>query len=540
MDLFSQILIKLQEQEVITDQEVKIIVFNQEASHLVETHQFVVQRMKVFLENVISQATEVNHYREASRVLIELTQKIVQAIKIEDQNNLDENEIKMKVTTQQVELLAGEKGFFSQIMKKGLINKGEIYDNQKILVENYLDQLYKILKDFPMFEKEEEPMQIILLNQEDDDEDLVGESDEEEVEKKSKQASPQSIGQRAKVLEQAKTMFQKCYLEMLNRLKSSEIIREILNDLNRMVIPNFQNPIFLSDFLSYYLDQNEQVEIQVLALKAIFILLEKHGLDYPQYYKKLYNMIKPQLIYDEKLESVQMRSIFQISDKSRFLRLLDLSLRSPSLPTKMIAAFLKRLSRIVVSYGSCFSSQDLMFTISFIANMLRRHPRCYKLVSRKKLDKKQIRSIKNDPYREDEADPMESRALHSCLWEIEILMKQHFDSKVRDFAKIFKTDLHKKTSYFKSEEFTVADPLELLVLDLNEVDEKKEGKAFKKNLLVKHGQSSAQLGLIGQKRTQDMVEDYQGYGYRDQTEGYKRYKYGEEFEDVHDILSLHH
>ena len=66
-------------------------------------------------------------------------------------------------------------------------------------------------------------------------------------------------------------------------------------------------------------------------------------------------------------------------------------------------------------------------------------------------------------------------------------MKQHFDSKVRDFAKIFKTDLHKKTSYFKSEEFTVADPLELLVLDLNEVDEKKEGKAFKKNLLVKHG-----------------------------------------------------
>ena len=125
------------------------------------------------------------------------------------------------------------------------------------------------------------------------------------------------------------------------------------------------------------------MELQVLALKAIFILLEKHGLDYPDYYRKLYRMIKPRLVYDSKTDSVELKSIFNIPDKGRFLRLLDLSLRAPVLPTKLIAAFLKRISRVAVSYGAAFSPEDLMFVVSFIANMIKRHPRCMKLISRK-------------------------------------------------------------------------------------------------------------------------------------------------------------
>jgi hypothetical protein len=40
-----------------------------------------------------------------------------------------------------------------------------------------------------------------------------------------------------------------------------------------------------------------------------------------------------------------------MTDKSRFLRLLDLSLRSSKLPYSMIASFIKRLAQIIVSYG---------------------------------------------------------------------------------------------------------------------------------------------------------------------------------------------
>ena len=51
----------------------------------------------------------------------------------------------------------------------------------------------------------------------------------------------------------------------------------------------------MSDFLTNFLDQEDDIELQVLALRAIFILLEKHGLDYPNYYKRLYQMIKPKV-----------------------------------------------------------------------------------------------------------------------------------------------------------------------------------------------------------------------------------------------------
>jgi U3 small nucleolar RNA-associated protein 19 len=95
--------------------------------------------------------------------------------------------------------------------------------------------------------------------------------------------------------------------------------------------------------------------LQVLALRAIFILLEKHGLDYPNYYKKLYQMIKPKVV-KAKDDSIEIQSIFNMPEKSRFLRLLDLSLRSPVLPTQLIASFLKRLARCIGSFGTCFTS----------------------------------------------------------------------------------------------------------------------------------------------------------------------------------------
>jgi hypothetical protein len=68
-------------------------------------------------------------------------------------------------------------------------------------------------------------------------------------------------------------------------------------------------------------------------------------------------MIKPRQKIDEtKPSNVQLVSIFNMPEKSRFLRLLDLSLRSPKLPIKLIAAFLKRLAKIIVSFGEGSSS----------------------------------------------------------------------------------------------------------------------------------------------------------------------------------------
>jgi len=64
-------------------------------------------------------------------------------------------------------------------------------------------------------------------------------------------------------------------------------------------------------------------------------------LDYPDYYANIYDLLKPTV--DE--------GIFNTEAKEEFLKLVDLSLRSAKLPTQLVASFLKRLMRIVISYG---------------------------------------------------------------------------------------------------------------------------------------------------------------------------------------------
>lgn len=71
--------------------------------------------------------------------------------------------------------------------------------------------------------------------------------------------------------------------------------------------------------------------------------------------------------------------------------------------------------------------------------------------------------MKNDPYREDEEDPLETRSMKSSLWELDTIRRQHYDSNVRNYAKVFKTDFIRKTAWVKCEEFTQVDPIDMLM-----------------------------------------------------------------------------
>lgn len=79
-------------------------------------------------------------------------------------------------------------------------------------------------------------------------------------------------------------------------------------------------------------------------------------------------------------------------------------------------------------------------------------------------------------------------------------MRQHIDSNVRAYAKVFKTEFLRKAAFFKCEELTQVDPLDMLMQDLNDIDNEKEGEALKKNLLLRHGQLSFNEKLVGIKR----------------------------------------
>lgn len=183
------------------------------------------------------------------------------------------------------------------------------------------------------------------------------------------------------------------------------------------------------------------------------MLLSNHGLDCPKYYEKLYSLLKPQIVPGSKAKNGgKLVSVFQMDSdtKFKFLRLLDLSLRSPTLPSKTIASFLKRLGRLMVSYGVVQTASDAMFTVSLIVNLVKRHPRCYRMLHRKHTSISLGKRFAEDPYDAEETDPLLTMALKSSLWELEVVLTSHTDQSVRDFAKILKTEILTRPTQLKA------------------------------------------------------------------------------------------
>ena len=101
-------------------------------------------------------------------------------------------------------------------------------------------------------------------------------------------------------------------------------------------------------------------------------------------------------------------------------------------------------------------------------------------------------------------------ALKSSLWELEIVLVHHYDQRVRDYAKILKTELLSRPTLLKAEDFAQADSLSLLRTELTEIDLTKEVGLIKKNLLQRHGQAEkeeTEANVLG-KRLGDQLDNY--------------------------------
>lgn len=111
-----------------------------------------------------------------------------------------------------------------------------------------------------------------------------------------------------------------------------------------------------------------------------------------------------------------------------------------------------------------------MFIVGLIVNLIKRHPRCLKLIHRKKTSMSLGINLANDPYKENEVDPLNAVALKSSLWELEIVMKSHYDQSVRDFCKVLKTDLMARSNLIKTDDFIKIDPLLALKQEIEDLD----------------------------------------------------------------------
>lgn len=176
-------------------------------------------------------------------------------------------------------------------------------------------------------------------------------TDEEQLEK----FSPDS--------KERKKLFSNTWLSLLRLQLPSENLKKILANLHSDVMPYMEDPKLLIDFLTDAYDV--EGPIALLALNGLFLLIQKYNLDYPDFFKKLYNLIDA--------------DVFEAHNRNRFFILMDLFLTSTTLPSYMVAAFAKRLARI-----SLRTSPDaIKIILAMIENLMKRHPSCRLLIHRK-------------------------------------------------------------------------------------------------------------------------------------------------------------
>jgi U3 small nucleolar RNA-associated protein 19 len=92
-----------------------------------------------------------------------------------------------------------------------------------------------------------------------------------------------------------------------------------------------------------------------------------------------------------------------------------------------MAAFIKRMARLSLTS----TPSGILIALTFIYNLLIRHPSCMCLIHRDITDR-----IMSDPYNYEEKEPSKSHALESSLWEI-MMLKNHYCPQVVRIVNLF-------------------------------------------------------------------------------------------------------
>ena len=124
---------------------------------------------------------------------------------------------------------------------------------------------------------------------------------------------------------------------------------------------------------------------------------------------------------------------------------------SSHLPQYLVAAFVKRLSRLCLTAPS----DAILVVLPFIGNLLIRHKSLLKMLENTE-----------DHYIMDEKDPQKSKALESGLWEIKSL-QSHMLPQVSQAAKFINKNLPQM-------EWNIADYLDITAEDMFATEAKKK------------------------------------------------------------------
>ncbi|XP_037609671.1 nucleolar complex protein 4 homolog [Sebastes umbrosus] len=243
---------------------------------------------------------------------------------------------------------------------------------------------------------------------------------------------------KAAKLNEHKRVFEKMWLGFLKYKLPSNMYKKVLVILHDSILPHMSKPTLMIDFLTAAYEVGGAISL--LALNGLFVLIHQHNLDYPDFYKKLYNLLEP--------------SVFHVKYRARFFHLANLFLSSSHLPVYLVAAFAKRLARLALTAPPT----ALLLVLPFIYNLIRRHPSCRVLIHKPSTEDEPL----EDPYLMDEEDPAQCRALESSLWEIKTLQK-HYHPDVAKAAALLNAPL-------SGQEEDISEVLEITTFELMERD----------------------------------------------------------------------
>ncbi|XP_069019332.1 nucleolar complex protein 4 homolog [Embiotoca jacksoni] len=243
---------------------------------------------------------------------------------------------------------------------------------------------------------------------------------------------------KAAKLNEHKRVFERMWLGFLKYKLPNSMYKKVLVILHDSILPYMSKPTLMIDFLTAAYEVGGAISL--LALNGLFVLIHQHNLDYPDFYKKLYNLLEP--------------SVFHVKYRARFFHLANLFLSSSHLPVYLVAAFAKRLARLALTAPPT----ALLIVLPFIYNLIRRHPSCRVLIHKPSTEDEPL----EDPYLMDEEDPAQCRALESSLWEIKTLQK-HYHPDVAKAAMLINTPL-------SEQEEDISEVLEITAYELMERD----------------------------------------------------------------------
>ena len=247
----------------------------------------------------------------------------------------------------------------------------------------------------------------------------LGPQDTEDVTKKAYFNNPPSqkmvakASSRAYIKEAAEV-----WTSLMRGRISPPLQKKMLQAIPHHVAPWFPRKEALMDFLSDAFSVGGSRSL--LAISGLLDLIQDKGLDFPDFYRKLYGQLDRDVLYSK--------------HRSRFLRIVDRALRSSHLPAVLVASFIKRLSRLLMFAPPA----AIVVVVPWTYNLLHTHPSCRFLIHRiswSGYNEQSDAGEKHDPFDMNAPDPMDTNAIDSSLWEL-VTLQSHYHPNVSAIATI--------------------------------------------------------------------------------------------------------